>query len=44
MGRYLDVTAAEEVQSLKGMLRKPRTAVSVEWMSKVVAKRGAAGR
>ena len=40
-GRYLIVAASDEVQSLKGMLRKPRSPVSVEEMSEVIAARGA---
>jgi len=42
----LDITAAleyaghvtDEVQSLKGMLRKPHSAVSIERMNEVIAK------
>lgn len=40
-GQYLIVAATDEVQSLKGMLRRPRSAVSIEQMNEVIAARGA---
>jgi antitoxin PrlF len=40
-GRFLLVAATAEVQSLKGILRKPRSAVSIERMNEVIAERGA---
>ncbi|MGO9485346.1 MAG: AbrB/MazE/SpoVT family DNA-binding domain-containing protein [Rhodomicrobium sp.] len=40
-GQYLIVAATDEVQSLKGMLRKPRATVSIEQMNEVIAARGA---
>ena len=40
-GQYLIVAATDEVQSLKGMLRKPRSTVSIEQMNEVIAARGA---
>ncbi len=40
-GRYLMVAATDDVQSLKGMLRKPNSAVSVEQMNEAIAERGA---
>ncbi|MGO9171173.1 MAG: AbrB/MazE/SpoVT family DNA-binding domain-containing protein [Rhodomicrobium sp.] len=43
-GQYLMVAATDEVQSLKGMLRKPRSTVSIEWMNEVIAQRGAGRR
>jgi antitoxin PrlF len=40
-GQYLIVAATDEVQSLKGMLRKPQAPVSVEQMNAAIAARGA---
>lgn len=40
-GQYLMVAATDEVQSLKGMLRKPSRAVSIEQMNEAIAERGA---
>jgi antitoxin PrlF len=40
-GQYLIVAATDEVQSLKGMLRKPHAAVGIEQMNEVIAARGA---
>ena len=40
-GQYLIVAASADVQSLKGMLRKPPSAVSIEQMNNVIAERGA---
>jgi AbrB family looped-hinge helix DNA binding protein len=40
-GQYLLVPATDDVQSLKGMLRKPRSPVSIEDMNRAIAERGA---
>ncbi len=40
-GQYLMVAATDDVQSLKGMLRKPNSPVSIEHMNEVIAERGA---
>ena len=40
-GQYAIVAATDSVQSLKGMLRKPAHAVSIEHMNEVIAARGA---
>ncbi len=40
-GQYLIVAAIDEVQSLKGMLRKPHSPVSIEQMNEAIAARGA---
>ena len=40
-GQYLMIAATDDVQSLKGMLRKPPSPVSVEQMNEVIAERGA---
>ena len=40
-GQFLMVAATDDVQSLKGMLRKPRSPVTVEQMNEVIAERGA---
>lgn len=40
-GQYLMVAATDEVQSLKGMLRRPSRAVSIEQMNEAIAERGA---
>ncbi len=40
-GQYLMVAAADAVQSLKGMLRKPASPVSIEDMNRAIAERGA---
>ena len=38
------IAANEDVQSLKGMLRKPAAPVSIEQMNESIAARGAAAR
>jgi antitoxin PrlF len=43
-GQYLMIAATDDVQSLKGMLRKPRSPVSIELMNEVIAERGAGRR
>jgi antitoxin PrlF len=43
-GEFAIVAATDSVQSLKGMLRKPATPVSVEQMNDAVAARGASAR
>jgi AbrB family looped-hinge helix DNA binding protein len=43
-GQYLMIAATDDVQSLKGMLRKPRSPVSIEQMNEVIAERGAGGQ
>jgi antitoxin PrlF len=43
-GRYAFVAATEPVQSLKGMLRKPAAAVSIDHMNDAIAARGASAR
>jgi antitoxin PrlF len=43
-GQYALVAATETVQSLKGMLRKPAAAVSIEQMNQAIAQRGAGKR
>ncbi len=40
-GQFLMVAATDEVQSLKGMLRKPRSPVTIEQMNEVIAELGA---
>ncbi len=40
-GQFLMVAATDDVQSLKGMLRKPRSPVTIEQMNEVIAERGA---
>ena len=40
-GQYLMIAATDDVQSLKGMLRKPPSPVSIEQMNEVIAERGA---
>jgi hypothetical protein len=40
-GQYLMIAATDDVQSLKGMLRKPSSPVSIEHMNEVIAERGA---
>lgn len=39
--RFGIVAATEDVRSLKGVVRKPVTAVTVEGMNRAIAKRGA---
>jgi antitoxin PrlF len=43
-GQYALVAATETVQSLKGLLRKPAAAVSIEQMNQAIAQRGAGKR
>ena len=43
-GQYAIVAATEPVQSLKGMLRKPASPVSVEKMNDAIAEQGALRR
>lgn len=43
-GQFMIVAATEEVQSLKGMLKKPSTPVTIEEMNQVIAKRGRAAK
>jgi antitoxin PrlF len=43
-GQFAIVAATENVTSLKGMLRKPATPVSIEQMNEAIAKRGASAR
>ena len=43
-GQYLMIATTDDVQSLKGMLRKPRATVSIEQMNEVIAERGAGQR
>lgn len=43
-GQFAIVAATEEVQSLKGMLRKPASPVSIEQMNNAIAARGASAR
>ncbi len=43
-GQYLLIAATDDVQSLKGMLRKPHSPVSIEHMNKIIAERGAGRR
>ncbi len=40
-GQFLMVAATDDVQSLKGMLRKPRSSVTIEQMNEIIAERGA---
>lgn len=40
-GQFAMVAAIHSVQSLKGMIRKPRVAVSVEDMNAAIAAKGA---
>lgn len=42
--RYEFVAATHSVQELKGMFGKPSRAVSIDDMSKAIARRGAAAR
>lgn len=39
-GQFAIIAATEEVQSLKGMLKKPAKAVSIEEMNQAIATRG----
>jgi antitoxin PrlF len=39
-GQFAIIAATEEVQSLKGMLKKPARAVSIEEMNQAIATRG----
>jgi len=39
-GQFAIIAATEEVQSLKGMLKKPSRAVSIEEMNQAIAARG----
>ena len=39
-GQFAIVAATEEVQSLKGMLKKPAKPVSIEEMNQAIATRG----
>ena len=43
-GQFAIVAAIENVQSLKGMLKKPATPVSIEQMNAAIASRGAAAK
>jgi AbrB family looped-hinge helix DNA binding protein len=43
-GQFAIVAAIHSVQSLKGMIRKPRVPVSVEDMNSAIAARGAEAR
>ena len=43
-GEFMIIAATEEVQSLKGMLKKPARPVSIEEMNKALAKRGRAAK
>lgn len=43
-GQFTIVPSTERVESLKGMLRKPKQAVSIENMNDTIAKRGALAR
>ena len=43
-GEFMIIAATEEVQSLKGMLKKPARPVSIEEMNKAIAKRGRAAK
>lgn len=43
-GQYTIVAANDSVQSLKGMLRKPASPVSIEQMNDAIAVRGALAR
>lgn len=40
-GQMAIIAAAEEVASLKGMVKKPAAAVSVDAMNRAIARRGA---
>jgi antitoxin PrlF len=40
-GQYLIVAATQPVQALKGLLRKPASAVSIETMNQMIATSGA---
>jgi antitoxin PrlF len=39
-GQFAIIAATEEVQSLKGMLKKPARPVSIEEMNRAIAARG----
>ena len=39
-GQFAIIAATEEVQSLKGMLKKPAKAISIEEMNQAIATRG----
>lgn len=39
-GQFSIIAGTEEVQSLKGMLKKPASPVSIETMQQAIAKRG----
>ena len=39
-GQFAIIAATEEVQSLKGMLKKPAKPVSIEEMNRAIAARG----
>ena len=43
-GQFAIVAATENVQSLKGMLKKPPTPVSIEQMNDAIAARGATAK
>lgn len=43
-GKYEIVPATNAVQALKGMLRKPKTPVSIERMNKAIASQGVKAR
>ena len=43
-GQFAIVAATEEVQSLKGMLRKPAKPVSIDEMNEAIAARGRAAK
>lgn len=43
-GRYAIIAATKPVQSLKGMLRKPASPVSIEQMNEAIAEQGAQSR
>ena len=43
-GRYEFIAATGSVTALKGMIGKPRKAVSIREMNAVIAKRGAAAK
>ena len=43
-GQFLIVAATQPVQALKGMLRKPESAVSIEAMNQIIASSGASLR
>lgn len=43
-GQFMIVPAVSPIQSLKGMLRKPSSPVSIEQMNKAIAAQGAKAR